>query len=54
MRDPVERGNIPYSAVNQPSPLQRKNPGTPALMLAVQMTLVCPNETSTEPSAWQV
>jgi len=54
MREPVDRGNIPYSAVSHPSPLPRKNRGTPAVTLAVQITLVWPKLTSTEPSAWQV
>jgi hypothetical protein len=47
----VERGNMPYSAVNHPSPLPRKKPGTPALTLAVHITFVWPKDTNTEPSA---
>ena len=50
----VERGNILYSAVTQPLPLPFKNGGTRSSTLAVQMTLVLPKLTNTEPSAWQV
>jgi hypothetical protein len=50
----VERGNMPYSAVTQPSPLPRLWPGTFSSTEAVQSTLVAPNSTSTEPSAWTV
>ena len=40
---PVERGNIPYSAVNQPSPFAAQKPRhAPAFTLAVQITLVLP------------
>ena len=35
-------GNIPYSAVIQPSPLPRIKPGTEFSTAAVQMTLVFP------------
>jgi len=50
----VERGNMPYSAVIQPVPLLRRKCGTPFSMVAVHSTLVSPNSTSTEPSAWRV
>jgi hypothetical protein len=51
MRVAVERGNMPYSAVIQPLPSPRRNRGTPLSTLAVQITRVSPNSTSTEPSA---
>ena len=38
MRECVERGNIPYSAVTQPWPLPRKNLGTLSSMVAVHNT----------------
>src|SRR5206468_9735851 len=46
----VERGSIAYSAVTQPSPCPFRNGGTLSSTDAVQMTLVAPNSTSTEPS----
>src|SRR2546423_1207488 len=48
----VARGNIAYSAVSQPSPLPRFQPGTPSSTDAVQSTLVVPNEMRQEPSAY--
>src|SRR4051795_9189496 len=48
----VERGNIAYSAVTQPSPLPCRQRGTPVVTLAAHNTRVRPNSTSTEPSAW--
>ena len=51
IREPVERGSMPYSAVTQPWPLPRKKLGTRPSTLAVQITLVSPNSTKTEPSA---
>jgi hypothetical protein len=51
MRLPVERGNMPYSAVTQPLPLPRKKPGTELSIEAVQITRVSPNSINTEPSA---
>ena len=53
-REFVARGNMPYSAVIQPSPLPRRKPGTFSSTLAVQSTLVSPKLTSTDPSAWRV
>jgi hypothetical protein len=41
-----------YSAVTQPSPCPFRNGGTFSSTEAVQMTLVRPNSTSTEPSGW--
>ncbi len=54
MRVLVERGSMPYSAVSQPRPSPRMKRGTPRSTLAVQITLVSPYSTSTEPSAWRV
>ncbi|MCY1282026.1 hypothetical protein D9M70_308480 [compost metagenome] len=51
LRSPVERGSMPYSAVSQPWPWPLRKRGTPASALTVQITLVSPNSTSTEPSA---
>src|SRR5882724_7717492 len=50
MRVLVERGSMPYSAVTQPSPCPLRNGGTLSSTVAVQITLVAPNSTSTEPS----
>ena len=47
----VARGNMPYSAVTQPSPLPRLCGGTFSSTEAVHSTLVLPNSISTEPSA---
>src|SRR5207247_97288 len=46
----VERGSIAYSAVTQPSCWPLRNGGTLSSTEAVQITLVTPNSTSTEPS----
>jgi hypothetical protein len=46
----VERGSMPYSAVTQPWPRPLRNGGTLSSTVAVQITLVAPNSTSTEPS----
>src|SRR6184192_792669 len=46
----VERGSIAYSAVTQPSPCPFRKGGTLSSTVAVQITLVAPNSTSTEPS----
>ncbi|SLI90955.1 Uncharacterised protein [Mycobacteroides abscessus subsp. abscessus] len=46
----VAAGNIAYSAVSQPSPESRRQAGTPSVTLAVHITRVCPNSTSTEPA----
>jgi hypothetical protein len=40
-----------YSAVTQPRPELRSQPGTPCSMVALVSTRVLPQETSTEPSA---
>jgi len=54
----VARGNMPYSAVTQPRPLPLRKGGTRSSTLAVQITRVSPNSTSTDPSAclvnWRV
>jgi hypothetical protein len=50
----VARGNMPYSAVTQPSPLPRRKPGALFSMLAVHNTWVSPKQTSTDPSACRV
>ena len=50
----VARGSMPYSAVTQPRPDPRRNGGTRSSTLAVHRTMVWPNSTSTEPSAWRV
>ncbi len=54
MRDPVDRGSIPYSPVTQPSPLPRRKEGIFSSTLAVQITFVSPHSIRTEPSAWRV
>jgi hypothetical protein len=51
MRSPVERGSMPYSAVTQPLPELRIQPGTFSSRLAVHSTCVSPNFTRQEPSA---
>ena len=51
MRSPVERGSMPYSAVTQPLPELRIQPGTFSSRLAVHSTCVSPNLTRQEPSA---
>src|SRR6266550_4059187 len=48
----VARGSIAYSAVSQPSPLPRFQPGTPSSTDAVQSTRVAPNVMRHEPSAY--
>src|SRR5260370_34699996 len=48
----VARGSIAYWAVTQPSPLPRRQRGTSSATLAAHSTLVRPNSTSTDPSAW--
>ena len=49
----VDRGSIAYSAVTQPWPCPLRKGGTLSSTDAVQMTLVAPNSTSTEPSGWR-
>src|ERR1700742_2427885 len=51
MRSWVERGSIPYSAVTQPLPEPRRNPGAVSSRLAVTSTWVLPNFTRHDPSA---
>jgi hypothetical protein len=51
VRVTVERGSMAYSAVTQPRPELRSQPGTPCSMVALVRTRVLPSETSTEPSA---
>ena len=46
----VAEGSIAYSAVSQPSPLPWRQRGTPSVTLAAHSTVVCPNETSTDPA----
>src|SRR5271166_2591691 len=48
----VALGSIAYSAVTQPRPLPRRQRGTSSVTLAAHSTLVRPNSTSTDPSAW--
>ena len=52
MRSPVERGNIPYSAVTHPLPPPLNHGGTRSSTDAVQSTCVSPNRTMQDPSAW--
>jgi hypothetical protein len=47
----VDRGSIAYSAVTHPLSCPTRNGGTLFSTLAVQITLVSPNSTSTDPSA---
>ncbi|CRZ38863.1 Uncharacterised protein [Vibrio cholerae] len=54
VREWVARGNMPYSAVTQPLPWPFNQRGTPSSMLALHNTLVLPNSTNTEPSAYAV
>jgi hypothetical protein len=42
---------MPYSAVTQPRPELRIQPGTPVSMVALQRTRVLPVSMRTEPSA---
>ncbi|BEK90758.1 hypothetical protein NSK11_contig00024-0035 [Nocardia seriolae] len=46
----VAAGSIAYSAVSQPNPESRRHGGTPSVTLAVHITRVCPNSTSTDPA----
>ena len=46
----VARGSMPYSAVTQPRPELRSQPGTPVSMVALQRTRVLPVSMRTEPS----
>src|SRR4051794_1720456 len=48
----VARGSIAYSAVTQPRPLPLRHRGTPSVTDAAHSTLVWPNSTRTDPSAW--
>ena len=48
----VARGSIAYSLVTQPRPEPLRQRGTPSVTLAATSTRVCPNSTSTDPSAW--
>ena len=48
----VEAGSMAYSAVTQPCRLALRQPGTPSSMVAAQSTLVSPNSTRQEPSAF--
>src|SRR5690606_28314069 len=52
VREPVARGSMPYSAVTQPWPLPRSQPGTLVSTEAVHRTLVLPKATRQEPSAF--
>ena len=47
----MARGSMPYSAVTQPRPELRSQPGTPCSMVALQRTRVLPHSMRTEPSA---
>ena len=53
VRVEVALGSMEYSAVTQPLPVLRRNGGTRSSTLAVQITLVSPNSTRTEPSGWR-
>jgi hypothetical protein len=48
----VARGSIAYSLVTQPRPEPLRQRGTPSVTLAATSTLVRPNSTNTDPSAW--
>ncbi len=52
LRVRVARGSIEYSAVTQPRPVPLRQRGTPCTTEAAQSTLVSPNSTSAEPSAY--
>ncbi len=51
LRSAVEAGSIPYSAVTQPLPRPRIQPGTLSCTEAVQITRVSPTLISAEPEA---
>ena len=51
MRSGDDPGSIEYSAVTQPLPLPRIHRGTSSSSIAVQSTLVSPNDTRTDPWA---
>jgi len=51
LRSVPARGSMLYSAVTQPLPLPRSQPGTRSSMVTAQMTRVSPTRISTEPSA---
>ena len=51
VRESVERGSIPYSAVIHPRPCPRRKKGTRSSMLAAQATRVRPVSMRAEPSA---
>src|SRR5690625_794074 len=50
----VAAGSMAYSAVSQPCPEPLRQRGTPSVTLAVHMTRVLPNSTSTDPAGWEV
>ena len=54
VRVPVARGSMPYSAVTQPLPVLRSQPGTRSSTLALHSTRVRPMWTSAEPSACDI
>ena len=51
VRDGVAPGSMLYSAVSQPRPEPRSQPGTPSLSDAVQKTCVSPSSMRAEPAA---
>jgi hypothetical protein len=51
LREPVDAGSIPYSAVTQPVPRPSIQRGTDSSTDAVQMTRVSPCAMSAEPVA---
>ena len=51
VRVAVARGSMEYSAVTQPLPEPRRNPGTVSSMEAAHSTRVLPTSINTEPSA---
>ena len=51
LRSVPARGSIEYSAVTQPRPLPRIQPGTRSSIVAAQITRVSPTRMRTDPSA---
>jgi hypothetical protein len=51
LRSVPARGSMLYSAVTQPPPLPRIQPGTRSSIVAAQMTRVSPTRMRTDPSA---
>ena len=51
LRSVPARGSMLYSAVTQPAPLPRIQPGTRSSIVAAQITRVSPTRMRTDPSA---